>query len=1126
MAYHIHITNEFNNLFVQGDSSKWFNGNLFQQELLLITQNQQIKHWLVNTATEVFGIAPFLEEHCQLSDQAIRQLLPKMAGIEEQFNFSKEFDKSKRQILFTPDLRLIIYKYLEKKIAEEDPLFAPVIAYLRAQEEQKTTLQSSRLFALASSVATLMEQYSARYDPLMEAWQANTLHKGDVEEQNNFFSATQQWQQRLWYDLFGDPHQARYALPSDVVRAVLKAESGYTGSLKRIIIVGTPFLHPLHHRFFIHLAKHLEVHFIVYSAVALKTQENVALMSAFDRQYMGALEEYYLQLKTDELEYQEHFEDKKGTHALVRVQQAIAFHEKVTQEDLPRDDSMRVIACSDPLREVEVLRDSLLHALNDDPQLQLHDICVVMSDPALYTPYLSKVFLDKGQGNVDLPIHFDDLLASASLSPSYQLILDLLGLTATRLSRSQILELLQNELLMARLDVTQDDLAIWQAYTENYHIAWGFDQEHKAQEVAGASDNFTWLAAFRRYLDDYLWDTKENLQEVHAPSIGKLIYVVHQLYEDFHTVAQERLSLEEWVDYLEPKLARFLPDTQARNGQINLFRSLNEIGSALNQLKDDKFVDNKIPFVVVMQLIKESMEREVERTLHQSSAQGILCAPIAALRLIPFKLVAFLGMNEERYPSQESANSAGYNLSELFKKTFIMSRSNNERASFLETFLSAKERVLFFYQASDRQSGQTLEPSSVIFDLFRQVELPLSFDHEKGYPLLQSMPLYPFHASLFHTADPKQQTFSQQASDLAQAYYAEKKEDIIEPQMPIFASQPLHYPEKMRLTDLVDFIWQPLESAMDYHLEQGYQAPEIDGDKEQYHLSSKVRKLLFSRLLERIITEESPASTLVETIWQEALAEGEIIKSVYLESYYEEFRQLAELAVPKIREKSQGRALSAKLPQQKYAITLEAEDSPRTWSFTLKDCYENQAEETFYRYILSSYVQNKEKICNVGYDWSYRIEEKLINTLWHLAGMPDKLEVILGLFIRPENEAIKFCLNPPSEQDTPPKAQEPLDLATFRRLVELYKENLASPLVMSSGIWVGLMEKSYKDDAELIKNYKTILEKKMTDEFHPEQKLVDRLAYLGVDVEAFAKRDLSEKEQEMLTFLWNNFFQQ
>lgn len=149
--------------------------------------------------------------------------------------------------------------------------------------------------------------------------------------------------------------------------------------------------------------------------------------------------------------------------------------------------------------------------------------------------------MDKGQGNVDLPIHFDDLLASASLSPSYQLILDLLGLTATRLSRSQILELLQNELLMARLDVTQDDLAIWQAYTENYHIAWGFDQEHKAQEVAGASDNFTWLAAFRRYLDDYLWDTKENLQEVHAPSIGKLIYVVHQLYEDFHTVAQERL---------------------------------------------------------------------------------------------------------------------------------------------------------------------------------------------------------------------------------------------------------------------------------------------------------------------------------------------------------------------------------------------------------------------------------------------------------------------------------------------------------------------------------------------------------------------------------------------------------
>jgi len=136
-----------------------------------------------------------------------------------------------------------------------------------------------------------------------------------------------------------------------------------------------------------------------------------------------------------------------GTDCLLHTLQSDILHliDRGSAADPPRlldpnDDSLRIHACHSPRREMEVLRDQLLAAFEQDADLELSDVLVMVPDIAEYSPYIEAVFGVEWQGTPSLPFTIADRYASQE-QPLAESLLDLLdSSTPTRyaaLSASQ-----------------------------------------------------------------------------------------------------------------------------------------------------------------------------------------------------------------------------------------------------------------------------------------------------------------------------------------------------------------------------------------------------------------------------------------------------------------------------------------------------------------------------------------------------------------------------------------------------------------------------------------------------------------------------------------------------------------
>src|SRR5437588_6253373 len=63
-----------------------------------------------------------------------------------------------------------------------------------------------------------------------------------------------------------------------------------------------------------------------------------------------------------------------------------------SENELPQDRSVQIVACPGMFREVETVYQSILHNLKQDPSLKQTDIAVMVTDMARYRPVLQSVF--------------------------------------------------------------------------------------------------------------------------------------------------------------------------------------------------------------------------------------------------------------------------------------------------------------------------------------------------------------------------------------------------------------------------------------------------------------------------------------------------------------------------------------------------------------------------------------------------------------------------------------------------------------------------------------------------------------------------------------------------------------
>ena len=182
---------------------------------------------------------------------------------------------------------------------------------------------------------------------------------------------------------------------------------------------------------------------------------------------------------------------------------------------LDKDDrSVQIHACHGRARQVEVLRDVVLHLLEDDPTLEPRDVIVMCPDIETFAPLIQATF---GSGrhadeddDEDEPENggkrLPDLrvrLADRSLrqtNPVLGVVSQLLALADQRATASQLLDLAGREPVRRRFGFDDDDLSRMQEWVAESGIRWGFDAPHREPFKLGSVSANTWRRGLDRML--------------------------------------------------------------------------------------------------------------------------------------------------------------------------------------------------------------------------------------------------------------------------------------------------------------------------------------------------------------------------------------------------------------------------------------------------------------------------------------------------------------------------------------------------------------------------------------------------------------------------------------------------
>ena len=648
-----------------------------------------------------------------------------------------------------------------RELTNED--FLPLQHYLSGENPELKRYQ------LAQELAQLFDQYQMMRPDLLAAWQENNLL---------YDTPAERWQKALWRNITAQIGiQHRGALWQKVIDKLLKADDDfYANKLpERIIVFGINTMPPLFLAFLHGMSKHCQLHLFLLNPsqdywadipskrTRLKQTpeeqyDSHPLLSSLGqqgREFQALLLEQNLDIALD----LDTFERAEGVTNLQHLQNDLLSN-AVVSLSLIADDSIQIHACHSRMREVEVLKNKLIHALEHDENLELRDIVVMAPDIQDYEPFISAVFDN---------IHHTIADRSLRLSNhALDIFIRFLHLSQSRFGWQSVLDLLMQPIVHTHFDLSETDLALIRHWVSDTQVRWGKSGEHKAELDLPNLDENTWQAMLNRLLmgyaigndDDFVQDILPypHIEGSSALALGGLHDFLKLLF-DASTAFKTAKSLNAWrlclYDYAETLLSNA---EGLERQQVN--ELLDELPDQLNHLADA---------TVALQVIISWLESRVEE---RKSANGFLRGQLTfcsmlPMRSIPFKIIALLGMNDGEFPKIDRPPTFDL-IAQHFRKG-DRSRRNDDRYQFLEILLSTRQQLILTYLGQSLNHNEKIPPSVIISELLDVLRESYSLEN-----LTVFHPLHGFSRRYFDGSNPKLLNYSSRDYDTAQALSSPK----------------------------------------------------------------------------------------------------------------------------------------------------------------------------------------------------------------------------------------------------------------------------------------------------------------------------------------------------------------
>lgn len=438
----------------------------------------------------------------------------------------------------------------------------------------------------------------------------------------------------------------------------------------------------------------------------------------------------------------------------------------------PDDRSLQIHACHTRLREVQVLHDRLRDLLETHPHIEPRDIAVLTPDVRQYAPYVRAVF---GDGEA-IPYSLAD--GNAMMQPLAEAFLRLLALPASRFTVNEVLEWLAVPAISQRFDLDPARLDRLRPWLQAAGVRWGLNAEHRLQCDAPAETAYTWAFAIDRLLLGHASGVDDEIHGVAALPLpeGDALLALDALLTGLRALARWHARLARpheagaWPNELSQMIEELFAaqpvaddDRRALDGlRLHIKRFAEQVAQA--------GIEQRVPVDVVRAWFQEAFDDSDTR--QPLLTGGVTFARMVPMRLIPYKAICLLGMNDGEFPRRDPAGGLNRLAALLGTKQRLpgdRSLREDDRLLFLQLFAAASDCFYLSFLGRDARSDETRPPSVVVAELVELAGRYLRDEDDAARSLVVQHPLQPFSPEAFGRSDARRRSFQAAWRAAAQA---------------------------------------------------------------------------------------------------------------------------------------------------------------------------------------------------------------------------------------------------------------------------------------------------------------------------------------------------------------------
>ena len=414
------------------------------------------------------------------------------------------------------------------------------------------------------------------------------------------------------------------------------------------------------------------------------------------------------------------------------------------------DRTVAVHACHGPHRQVEVLREVVLGLLATDPTLEPRDVLVACPDVETFAPLVSAAFgleTDDAHPGQRLSVRLADR-ALRQVNPLLDVVGTLLDLADSRLTASEVLDLLAIGPVRMRFALDADDVARLRDLVARAGVRWGLDAAHRRPfRLEGYPQN-TWEAGLDRLLLGVAMEggswlgtalPADEVESGDVDRIGRLAEFVDRLAAAVAALTGPQ-PLDAWVAALTGALDALTATTPADAWQAGQARA--ELADAA-RIAGPHAADVPLGLADVRGLLTGRLRGRPGRANFRTGSLTV--ATMVPMRSVPHRVVCLLGLDDGVFPRAGVPDGDDV----LAREPLVGERDprSEDRQLLLDALCAATEHLVVLYTGADPRTGARRPPAVPLGELLDTVAAtagPQARDQ-----IVVRHPLQPFDARNF-----------------------------------------------------------------------------------------------------------------------------------------------------------------------------------------------------------------------------------------------------------------------------------------------------------------------------------------------------------------------------------------